>query len=201
MARRSLAVLAAVAALALLPTPGQAQEAPKPDPSKAPEAPRAERRDRVPTATLRVQVVISRFQGEKKVASLPYVFTVATESRPVRMRMGVDTPVPMASQGPPDPGSGKSAVSYQYRPVGTNLDCTARDLGDGRFQLMLSVENSSAFSGADAVASGGDMPLFRRFETTLDPVLRDGQSVQTVAATDPVTGEVVKIDVTMNVVK
>ena len=31
--------------------------------------------------------------------------------------------------------------------------------------------------------------------------MRDGQTVQTVASTDPVTGEVVKIDVTMNLVK
>ena len=37
------------------------------------------------------------------------------------------------------------------------------------------------------------MPLFRGFNATLDPVLRDGQTVQTVASTDPVTGEVVKI--------
>jgi hypothetical protein len=32
-------------------------------------------------------------------------------------------------------------------------------------------------------------------------VMRDGQTIQTIASTDPVTGEVVKIDVTMNVVK
>mgnify|MGYP003520612399 CR=1 FL=1 len=31
--------------------------------------------------------------------------------------------------------------------------------------------------------------------------LRDGQSIQAVASTDPVTGEVVKIDVTLNLVK
>ena len=75
----------------------------------------------------------------------------------------------------------------------------ARDLGEGRYQLMLSVENSSALTGAGSRVEGA--PLFRRFEARLDPVMRDGQSVQTVAATDPVTGEVVKIDVTMNVVK
>jgi hypothetical protein len=32
-------------------------------------------------------------------------------------------------------------------------------------------------------------------------VLRDGQSAQMIASTDPVTGEVVKIDVTLNVVR
>jgi hypothetical protein len=38
-------------------------------------------------------------------------------------------------------------------------------------------------------------------EISLDPILRDGQSAQTVTSTDPVTGEVVKVDVTLNVVK
>ena len=46
-----------------------------------------------------------------------------------------------------------------------------------------------------------DRPLFRTFNISLDPMLRDGQSIQAVASTDPVTGEVVKIDVTLNVVK
>jgi hypothetical protein len=43
--------------------------------------------------------------------------------------------------------------------------------------------------------------LFRRFDTNLNAVLRDGQSLQTVASTDPVTGEVVKIDVTLSVMR
>lgn len=78
----------------------------------------------------------------------------------------------------------------------------ARDAGDGRYQLVLGVENSSAYLGgplADANATGS--PLFRRFDTNLDPVMRDGQTIQTIASTDPVTGEVVKIDVTLTVIK
>jgi hypothetical protein len=149
---------------------------------------------------LRVQVVIARFQGEKKVASLPYTFSVTVEGRSARMRMGVDTPVAVATAAS---DAGKPATtSLQYRNIGTNIDCMARDAGDGRYQLMLSVENSSAYLGgplADANATGS--PLFRRFDTNIDPVMRDGQTIQTIASTDPVTGEVVKIDVTLNVVR
>ena len=47
----------------------------------------------------------------------------------------------------------------------------------------------------------GDRPLFRSFNVGLNPMLRDGQTIQTVATTDPVSGEVVKIDVTLDVVK
>jgi len=103
-------------------------------------------------------------------------------------------------------------TSIQYRNVGTNIDCAAWDKGDGRYQLSIGVENSSALA-LEKGPSGGNpggppvdagptgIPLFRRFDANLDPWLRDGQSLQTIASTDPVTGEVVKIDVTLNVVR
>ena len=201
MNRRTLATLAAFALLAL-PVRGRAQETPKPPEvpttPKAPEILKPEGGERRgPATTLRVQLVISRFQGEKKVASLPYTFVVTTGDSRVRMRMGVDTPVPVTTMNPSD--ATKPMVSYQYKTVGTNIDCRALDRGEGRYELSIGVENSSALNGPGASVDG--MPLFRRFETSLDPVLRDGQSLQTVASTDPVTGEVVKIDVTMNVVR
>lgn len=205
MPRRLVVTLASAIAAALLAVPSGAQDTPKPEPPKPGEAARTVER-RAPGATLRVQVVISRFQGEKKVASLPYTLSVTVEGRPVRMRMGVDTPVAVATAA----GDGAKPMmpimpvttSLQYRNVGTNIDCSARDAGEGRYQLMLTVENSSAYSGgplAEANATGS--PLFRRFDTNIDPVMRDGQSIQAIASTDPVTGEVVKIDVTLNVVK
>jgi hypothetical protein len=193
MTRRTLFPLAV--ALLALPGRGQAQDTPKPDAPKAETG--AERRGPTgPTATLRVQLVITRFQGEKKLASLPYTFVVTAGGNRARMRMGVDTPIPTTTTSSE---TGKPMTSYQYKTVGTNIDCGANDRGEGRYQLSIGVENSSALTGGGASVEG--VPLFRRFETNLDPLMRDGQSVQTVASTDPVTGEVVKIDVTMNVVK
>jgi hypothetical protein len=189
MTRRSLVPLAVAATLLAVPGRARAQEAPKPDAAKAESA--AERRG--PTANLRLQLVITRFQGEKKVASLPYAFVVTAGGEWTKMRMGVDTPIPMSVL--PD---AKTPPSFQYKNVGTKIDCRASARGEG-YQVFLGVENSSALTGSGA--SAVEAPLFRRFETSLDLFLRDGQSVQTVASTDPVTGEVVKIDVTMNVVK
>lgn len=208
MARRPTLVLAASLALLLLTTSGFTQETPK----AAPASPRAEivqsERDRVPTATLRVQLVIGRFQGEKRLASFPY--TLLVPARPLgtggsrtRMRMGIDTPVPTSTMVG-DPKNATATTSIQYRNVGTNIDCSANDLDNGRYQLNLSVENSSALAGMDEHSGRVDLaglPLFRHFETSFELVLRDGQSVQTVASTDPVTGEVVKIDLTLSVVK
>jgi hypothetical protein len=196
MIRRTLVPLAVGVALLVVPGQGRAQETPKPEAQK-PEAPKADRaaERRGPTATLRVQLVISRFQGEKKLASLPYTFVVTSGGDWTRMRMGVDTPIPVS--GPPLP-DGKAPASFQYKNVGTKIDCRASERADG-YQLRMQVENSSALAGPGASVAGA--PLFRLFETTLDLLLRDGQTVQTVASTDPVTGEVVKIDVTLNVVK
>jgi hypothetical protein len=199
--RLAVTLLSAFFAAASLAAPGRAQETPKPDAAKAPEAARPAER-RVSGVMLRVQVVISRFQGERKLGSLPYSFNVTVEGRPVRVRMGVETPVAVATSS----DTGKATTSFQYKNVGTNLDCNAREVGgDGRYQLMLTVENSSVAGGAESSglseAKTATAPLFRTFNATLDPVLRDGQTIQAIASTDPVTGEVVKIDVTLNVVK
>ena len=207
MPRRTLIPLA-VAALSVLPGGARAQESPKPDAPKAetakPETAKAETAER--RVTLRVQLLISRYQGDKKLASLPYTLVVTTGGDRARMRMGVDTPVPVPF---PSPESEKPKTSFQYKTVGTNIDCAAWPMADGRYKLNIGVENSSALSlekgpsssalALDANPSG--IPLFRRFETSINPLLRDGESMQAIASTDPVTGEVVKIDVTMNVVK
>lgn len=208
-------VVAAALAVALASAPARAQDATKPEAARAePAAQKTDRRSGVssrcdPAASLRIQVVISRHQNERKLANLPYTFVVSARpdlscpQSPVRMRMGIDTPVPVMSVDASDPNKPKS-TSIQYRNVGTKIDCSADDLGDGRYKLYLTVENSSALPGNQAAGSDPQLaafPLFRRVEMSLEPILRDGQSAQTVASADPVTGEVVKIDVTMNVVR
>lgn len=201
---RMASTVFAVALLALGTTPYvAAQEEPTPTPPpapvseqkavKTPEA-RPERPARpAPTANLRVQLVISRHRNDKKTASLPYTFNVTAGGDRTRLRMGVETPVPVG------PGS----TSFNYKTVGTNIDCTARELGTGVYQVWINLENSSAAAGekSDSDVPMTSAPLFRKFETGLNLLLRDGQTAQAVASTDPVTGEVVKIDVTMNVVK
>ena len=213
-------IAAAVLTLGLLTARGWAQDNPsapqtaKPDTPKAEaDAQKVERRTSqdlrcTPGAALRVQLVITRLQGDKKQASLPYTFIVSarpSQACPMsraRMRMGVDTPVPVVTFDESDPKKPKS-TSVQYKTVGTNIDCAAEDLGDGRFKLFLTVENSSALPGDKAHAGTdlADYPLFRKFEISLDPILRDGQKAETVTSTDPVSGEVVKIDVSVNVAK
>ena len=207
MARRSLVPLAVALALATLAATGRAQETPKPEGAE-PEAVTS-RPKKVPVM-LRVQITIARYQAERRVASVPYTVLLTTDEKWVRLRMGVEVPVPVTSFSKSDDGKSSPVTSFQYKNVGTNIDCRAEDRsGDGLFQMLLSVENSSIYSSTDARTTGElnatglapDRPMFRTFNVSLNPTLRDGQSIQAVASTDPVTGEVVKIDVTMNIVK
>ncbi len=53
-----------------------------------------------------------------------------------------------------------------------------------------------------AASTGGNTelgPLVRKVSAVLEPVLRDGQTLQTTVSTDPVSGDSVRIDVTLNV--
>jgi hypothetical protein len=151
---------------------------------------------------LKVQLVVSRYAGEKKVSSTPYIISViANDNDKTSMRMGVDVAVPQAvfQQGNPT----APVTSYSYRSIGTNIDCTAKTIEGGVFKLDLAVSDSSLFipekgSGASTVPG---VPAFRSFTSTFNVLLRDGQSTQHTSATDPVSGEVLRVDVTVTVLK
>ena len=207
---------AGLALLLLVPVAG-AQEKEK-ERAEAPTAP-AESRGRF--TPLRVQVLFSKYQGEKKVASLPYTLTCNVGDRgPAVLRMGIEVPVPVSIAKEGVPGA---IQQFQYKNVGTSIDCRANAPEEGRYRLELNVEQASIYSPADEkvtpvgkdkdkdkegkVSWGvtdtplGGAPLFRTFRAQFVPLLRDGQTVQYTAATDPVSGEVVKIDVTVTVLK
>jgi hypothetical protein len=205
--------IAASAAAQEKPKPPEAPAAP--EPPRTGEAAKGERPaggGRSRPSQLRVQVVLTRFQGERKVSSSPYSFLAAADATPgprARLKMGVEVPVTVAQLPTQEGAKSGPITSFQYRNVGTNVDCSAQSLGEGFYQLRLTVENSSVYQGPDGrggPAAGEnapvpDRPLFRSFNVELNPILRDGETVQTVASTDPVTGEVVKIDVSLSVVK
>ena len=150
-----------------------------------------------PLVPVKVDVILSRFQGEKKVSSIPYALTVNADESASKLRMGVQVPITTQS---------KDGISVQYRDVGNNIDCNARTADEGRFRLGCTFEQSSLYSTEAERKVGGDgppqyMPMIRNFRSEASLTLRDGQTVQHTLATDPVSGEVIKIEVTLNVVR
>src|SRR5262245_23053427 len=148
---------------------------------------------------LKVTVVISRVQGEKKTASLPFTLAVTTNDQRTSLRMGADVPLPMMPSSAPN-----APVSYNYKSIGTNIDCGADTMEDGRYRLLLTVTDSQIFSDATGTANVTTVrgvPSYQNFTSTTPLILRDGQSTQFTTATDKLTGEVVRVEVTLNVVK
>ena len=88
----------------------------------------------------------------------------------------------------------------QYKNIGTQIDAAARPLDDGRFELFISVQDT-ALAPPPANAPPGALPALRTFESQNTIVLRDGQTRPFTAAADRITGEVVRVDVTLRVAK
>ncbi|MGH9372083.1 MAG: hypothetical protein ACRD15_11190, partial [Vicinamibacterales bacterium] len=151
-------------------TPGQDRPAAPPAASAQPGA----------LTPLKVTVVISRFQGDKKTSSMPYALGVTANTDATTLRMGVQVPIVSRSQK-----SGQAVVPmtpFSYRDVGTNIDCRANTASSGLYNLKLVVEDSSVHlstgerPGSPAVAD--EIPSFRTFKVSFNALMREGQTTQ-----------------------
>jgi len=154
-----------------------------------------------PPVPLKLQVVISRFEGEKKISSMPYMLSV-NAGHGGSLRMGTRVPIVSTSFTPIATGGAgvNPLTSYQYTDIGTNIDCGTAVINDGRFRVDLTIDDSSVYP-EDQVRTNTDRPSFRSFRATNSMVLKDGQTTQFTSAVDKVTGIVTKVDVTLTVVK
>jgi hypothetical protein len=148
---------------------------------------------------LEIELVVSRHQGEKKLSSTPYVLSVTSnDEKPAELRTGLMVPVITQVE---------KSQSIAFKDVGTTLHCSVEALAGGLFRLNLGVEQNTVHDAqkAGAWAVGGNAlssaPVIRLFKTTTRMLLRDGQRGHFITGTDPVSGEVVKGDVTLRVVK
>ena len=152
---------------------------------------------------VKVQVVFSEWEAEKKVASFPYTILVSAtdnirRSDASKIRVGVR--IPITTQG-------KDGPTTVYLDVGSNIDARGAVQADGKVQLDLSLRRSFIYapqgpkSAAEFPVTGNPNPIFRNFDAELRLVFKDGETIQTHMATDPVSGRVLKVDVTVNIVK
>ena len=151
---------------------------------------------------LKVQLVVTKQVGDKKISSLSYSFPCNATDPKFSLNLGVEVPVPVRKG---------DKVEFLYRSVGSNIECEASALPDGRFNLHLAFEQSALYDGGPKTGSTVpprdlesrvDNPtLFRTAKSLFNAVLRDGQTTQSVVAADPLTGEIVTVDVTLTVVK
>ena len=150
-----------------------------------------------PGVVLKVTVNISRWEGEKKVGNSPYVLMVVpswggraaknVDGDRTSLQMGSDYPLPMGTDG-----------KVNYKPLGTNISVAAHPVDGGKYSVQVGVQDTQV----DRPKPGqGGLPSFQNFRADNRLVMADGQTIQYSVATDAITGQIVKLDVTVNVIK
>jgi hypothetical protein len=168
----------------------------------------------VPIVPVKVDVLLSRLQGDKKVSSLPYTVWANANGNNVSLRLGVDVPVgaSLVTTGNENTtSSGRSTTTtsstmnrVEFRSIGTSIDCSVRQTPDGRFWVRLNVQDSSIFttdSDTRAPLKLADPMAFRTFAFSNELAMRDGQTAQWASGTDKITGEILRLDATLTVLK
>jgi hypothetical protein len=190
-------------------------------------APAAKAQDKAATETnapevivpAKLQIVLTEYDGTKKVSSMPYSIPFILSRTPLTssLRMGVRVPVDTTT-------SKAGENSFQYVDVGTNIDVSDIDYRmnqnhalatPGRFSVDVKIDRSSLYvpsrdkdghidGGKDWTAGepppGGE-PMIRQFRGDVTLLLRDGQEAEATVATDPLTGRVLKVEAILSVLK
>lgn len=150
------------------------------------------------TVPLKLSIVLSKYQGDKKISSLPYAMSLNSDNYRVSLRMGAQVPLTTAGGGPD-----KTGTQFTYRDVGLNIDASAAAIDAGLYRLNITVGDStivppSQLQGAPSYSAA---PIFRNFTVSNSVVLKDGQSTQLSTAADPLSGDIMRVDVTLTVAK
>jgi hypothetical protein len=144
---------------------------------------------------LQLQIVLTRHQGPKTIASLPYTLSLNSGDKSfARVRAGLQ--VPLKFEGKDFPGN------VVFKNVGTTVSCSARALDSGNFKVNCTIELGSVFTDeGERAAAVGVPPILTNFTYEATLTLREGQTAQYVSAADPLTGEIHKATLTLHVVK
>ena len=167
---------------------------------KTPDKPKSEERA-MALIPIKVQVVFTEFEGDKKISSMPYAFTVPASDKSAgnygaSMRTGVRIPIEI---------DGKDQKTT-YLDVGSSIDCRIQSGEDGRFLVSLIFDRSALYpnkssEGERLVNAPNSQPLVRQFRTNESLLLRDGQTSENTLSTDPMSGHTMRVSVTINVQK
>jgi len=146
--------------------------------------------DKIP---MKIQIVISRYDGDRKISSLPFtLLATANGGNNCSLRIGAQVPVPT------------TAGAYTYQSVGTDIDCRIATEA-GRYKLDLTINDKSVIEARTttpaAASAAQSAPSFRSFTYNNSISMKEGETKQFVSAADKSNGEAVKVDVTLTLDK
>ena len=158
---------------------------------------------------VKVEIVLSRYDGTRKISSVPYTMLATAGGSPVSVRTGAQVAVTNGPTSHVTVDNKPPAAAWQYLTVGTNIDCTVNMPQNGRFGVRVNLSDNSILERQPLQGAGArgstqtmiDVPTLRNFNYTNSILLKDGETKQFVAASDKVSADVVKVDVTLTVEK
>ena len=159
--------------------------------------------DQKKLVSLKLLVTFEEYDGQKKIASLPYTLRVVADGNQSSIRDGLRVPISTGSNT-------GSNTQFQYMDVGANIDSTAWASDDGAFKIRINVQRTFLFSTDElkpamdlnkAVIGAGGNPVIQTYNSALYLLMRDNQTIEATTATNPLNGRVLKVLVTLNVEK
>ena len=150
---------------------------------------------------LQLQFVLSKYRNDKKISSRPYTVVISGPGGAKgTLRVVSDVPVPAYFTPPKTDAAGGAPPqrAFNYRGVGTTIVCSAEVVEGGQYRLDVNIDDSSVQKNSDTTV---EAPVFQSFSIRGGPIMKDGQTTQLSSATDPVSGEVMRVDVTLTIVK
>lgn len=150
--------------------------------------------------SLKLQVVFEEYDGQKKIASLPYSFRVVTNGNSSSIRDGLRVPITTS-------GNASSQTSqFQYMDIGANIDCNAWLADDGAFKVKLNVQRTFLFSPDElrpamdlnkATVGVGGNPVVQTFNSSFFLLMHDNQTIEAASVTNTLNGRILKVLVTL----
>jgi hypothetical protein len=106
---------------------------------KSQEKPKAEEKAKS-SIPVKVQIVFTEYDGEKRISSMPYSFMTITDEKmggnySTSLRTGIRIPIET---------DGKDQKTT-YMDVGSNIDCGVKSEEDGRFRVFLIFDRSALY--------------------------------------------------------
>jgi hypothetical protein len=178
-------VFAGAAILVLAPAMAPAEEGPETKPPKD------------PGPQVRLEVVMTRSQGDTVIARLPYTLLLSAGGSGARVYGGIQLPILVRHEG---------SNTMMFKNAGGNVFARTWALEGGRFKVDLTTEYGGVYpTNGESATEEPDVspaaPVLRSFSSNATITLGDGQSTVFSDSADPITGETVKTEVTLHVVK
>jgi hypothetical protein len=142
--------------------------------------------DKIP---VKLQFVISTFEGDKKVSSMPYTILATANGEQVTLLSGRNIPI-------------QTGENTSYIGIGTTFVCTVTTEA-GNFKLAINFDEKLLVAARKPEAATGlttnapESPSFRDVNYVGTIYIKAGETKQLISSPDRFTGEVTKVDVTL----